>query len=370
MEWIGFLDATNAMTTCSEIAADLCLTTLKSPRIVRFMEKRGFAATSTICREFIAVFKITSYCVQERIGVLRAYKHNYPALQAFIVSKFIKIPFIVDISGNYELIRRLTGKTFYFSKLKNFPILRIFTRIAMNWLLGLPLRHASRVLGRNKGCYEHAFALGAHVEKLSLLRINNFNAAFNSFTPEQPPPKPVEYPYILFVARLAKINLPLDVIDAFDIAAPHLPEYRLVIVGDGPIRNDVEQRIECSEYKDRIVLMGRCPNDTVFNLTAHAKVALCPLSGAVLTEAMLCGIPVIAYDVAWHPEIVIDDYTGFLVPFRDTAALGEKVTFVINNYQEARTAGRRGRDLARVVFDQERIREKESMFYMQALTES
>jgi glycosyltransferase involved in cell wall biosynthesis len=350
LEWLGFLDPANALNTRIEITNDLYLVTCKSPNIIRFLKKTGLIATSTIFRD--------------------AYNHHYQALEACLVSGFIKIPFMVEMRGNYELIRRLTGKTFYFRKLKRLPIIKFFARIATNWLLGLPLRHAVRVLGRNKCSYEHAFALGAPVERLSLLRINNFNAAFNSYNPAQPPATPAKYPYILLVGRLAKIKYPLDAIAAFDLAASHLPEYHLVIIGDGPIRHDVEQRKERSENKDRIVLMGACPSNIVLNWTAHANVAICPYSGSTLVEAMLCGIPVVAYDIENHAETVIDDYTGFLVPFRNIEALAEKMIYVIRNYEEARIVGMRGRELARVAFDKDKISEKESMYYMQALTDS
>jgi glycosyltransferase involved in cell wall biosynthesis len=369
IKWIGLLDATNSQEIKINITDDLHLITWKLPAVVRFLEKIGFAATSIVFRELAAIFKITSYCVKEQIGVLRAYKHNYPALQACLVSCFIKIPFIVDISGNYELIRRLTGKTFYLGKLNRLPLVKTVARRISNWLLGWPLRQACRVLGRNKNNYEHAFALGAPVDRLSLLRISNFSAAFNTYNPEQPPEEPANYPYLLFVGRLAKINFPLDVLNAFTIAAPQLPEYRLVIIGDGALRNDVEQRIEYSEYRDRIVLLGACSSDIVFKWTAHATVAICPMSGSTLVEAMLCGIPVIAYDIEWHAEIVIDDYTGFLVPFASIEDIAQKIIHVINNYEDAKIVATRGRDLARVVFDHERICEKESMLYMQALTE-
>jgi glycosyltransferase involved in cell wall biosynthesis len=93
------------------------------------------------------------------------------------------------------------------------------------------------------------------------------------------------------------------------------------------------------------------------------------MSGSTLVEAMLCGIPVIAYDIEWHAEIVIDDYTGFLVPFASIEDIAQKIIHVINNYEDAKIVATRGRDLARVVFDHERICEKESMLYMQALTE-
>jgi glycosyltransferase involved in cell wall biosynthesis len=370
MKWIGLLDPANSQDANIRFADNFELIAWKSPKIVEFLEKLKFFATSIIFRELITVLKITCFCNKERIGILRAYKHNYPALRAYLVSSFIKIPYIVDISGNYELKRRLIGKQWYFRKLNRLPIIKIFSTTLTNWLLGLPLRHAFHVFGRNKFCHEHAFALGTPIDRLSVLRINAFNAAFNSYNPEKPPAKPADYPYILFVGRLSELKFPLDVLDAFNLAAPHLPEYRLVIIGDGAIRHDVEQRKERSEYRDRIVLLGACSSDIVLTWTAHATVSLCPLSGSVLAEAMLCGIPVIAYDVAGHSEIVIDDYTGFLVPFRDTAALAEKLIYVIRNYEESRIIARQGRDLARAVFDKEKIWQKESLHYMQALTDS
>ena len=367
LDWIGFLDPSNVVQTEIRIAEDLYLKTWKPPKIVSIIEKVRFKATAILFRELIAIFRISSYCVQERIGVLRVYKHDYPALQAFLVSSFIKIPFIVDIIGNFELIRRLTGRVYYFRGLNDVPFIRMFAGNMNNWLLSLPLRHAHRVLGRNKTCYEHAFALGAPVDRLSLLRISNFSAKFNAYNPEKPPLKPAEYPYFLFVGRLVDIKYPLDVFDAFDIVAPHFPEYRLVIIGDGALREDVEQRREISKYKNRILLLGRCSSNTVFDWTAHATVCVCPLAGSTLVEALLCGIPVVAYDVAWHAEIVIDGYTGFLVPFRDTAALAEKIIYVVDNYDSAREVARHGRELVRVVFDKQKILEKESILYLQTL---
>lgn len=369
IEWIEVLDTANSLKTRIEIAENFYLTTWNSPNIVTIIKKTGFVATSIIFREMFAIFKLTRYCVKEQIGVLRAFKYDYPALQAYLVSSFIKIPYIVDIIGNFELIRRLTGKTYYLRKLNRLPFFRVFARIVTNWLLGLPLRHATRVLGRDKCTFEHALALGAPVERLSLLRISNFDPAFNSFDPGNPPANPAEYKYLLFVGRLVDIKFPLDVLDAFDLAAPHLPNYHLVIIGDGSLRSDVKQRIERSEYKNRIVLLGACPSDIVLNWTAHAKVAICPLAGSAVAEAMLCGIPVLAYFIAGHPELVIDGYTGYIVPFRNIEALSEKMISVIRNYDEAKMVGKRGRAVACGAFDKDKIRKKESMYYKQALTE-
>jgi glycosyltransferase involved in cell wall biosynthesis len=82
---------------------------------------------------------------------------------------------------------------------------------------------------------------------------------------------------------------------------------------------------------------------------------------------MLCGVPVIAYDVENHSEVVIDGYTGFLVPFRNVKALSKAIVSVANDYEKAKSIGLQGRELARVAYDKEKIMEKEGMVYMQAL---
>ena len=369
LEWIGILDAANVQHNTIKITDDLYLFTWRLPKFVLVMEEIGFRATSIFFREIIAVFKITRYCVKEKIGLLRAYKHDYPALQAYLVSSFIKIPFIVDIIGNFELIRKLTGKAYYFRNLNRLPFIGNFARPATNWLLGLPLRHASRVLGRDKCTYEHAYSLGAPVERLAFIRLSNFNSAFTVYNPEQPPVKPASYPYFLCVGRLVEVKYPLDVIAAFDLAAAHLPEHHLVIIGDGGLANDVRQKIEHSIYKDRIVLLGACSSDIVLRWTAHAEAAIGLYAGYTLVEAMFCGIPVIAYFLDGHPELVIDHYTGYIVPFRNINALVEKMIYVCRNVEEAKMVGMRGREVAHISFDQDKVRENESRYYKQALTE-
>jgi glycosyltransferase involved in cell wall biosynthesis len=367
INWVGLFDPDNSLNEDIRVEDDLFLIARRLPKTIKFIKGIGLKATSTIFREFYSAYKISDFCVKEKVGILRAYKHNFPALRVYLSSCLIKIPFIVDITGNYELIRRLNGKPFYFRQLTKIPFLRIFAPALTNWLLGVPLKHATFVLGRNKNNYEHAFALGAAVEKMSLLRVSNFNHAFNNFDTGKLPSPPVGFPYVLLVGRLVLIKFPFDVIDAFEIAAPKLPEYRLVIIGDGALRQEVVQRIECSPFKDRIVFLGPCSSDTVFSYTAHAKIAVCPFSGYTLAESMLCGVPVIAYDVENHSEVVIDGYTGFLVPFRNVKALSKAIVSVAKDYAQAKLIGLQGRELARVAYDKGKILEREGSVYLQAL---
>jgi glycosyltransferase involved in cell wall biosynthesis len=67
------------------------------------------------------------------------------------------------------------------------------------------------------------------------------------------------------------------------------------------------------------------------------------LLGQTLLEGMACGIPAICTDVASMPEIVVDGVTGFIVPPNDPAKLGEKLAWLRDHPEEARTIGRAGR---------------------------
>jgi glycosyltransferase involved in cell wall biosynthesis len=369
LRWIGFFDPANSQDTDLAIANDAHIILRKTPKFLRWLDEIGLEATSIPLRELLAVFRTIKYCVEQHIGVLRAYKHDYAALRAYLTSRLIGIPYLVDISINFALVERLAAKKYYFKQFRKFPLIGFFDKGLTYWLYGLPLRHAFRVFGRSKCAYEHAFALGTPVERLSLLRISNFDDRFSTFDRQKMPPRPIEYPYFLFVGRLTAVKYPIDVIDAFNLAASQLPDYRLILIGDGSLRPNIEEKIERSEHKDRIILTGVCSSEEVFAWTAHAAASICPFSGSTLAEAMLCEVPVIAYDVAGHAELVIDDYTGFLVLFRDIEALAERMVYVGRNAEAARSVAIQGRGFALAVFDKKRIREKESLFYTQALAE-
>lgn len=57
----------------------------------------------------------------------------------------------------------------------------------------------------------------------------------------------------------------------------------------------------------------------------------------------------------------------YLLPFRDTAALADKMDYVAKHPDVAKKIGLQGRDFARIVFDKEKILQKESMYYKQVL---
>jgi glycosyltransferase involved in cell wall biosynthesis len=106
-------------------------------------------------------------------------------------------------------------------------------------------------------------------------------------------------------------------------ALASVPAAQLVIVGDGPERAALERRGE-AKLAGRLAFLGNL--DTVADAYAAGDlVALASRGGdsmpAVLIEAGLMGLPVVATPIEAIPEIVLDGRTGAIVPVDDLPAL-------------------------------------------------
>lgn len=67
------------------------------------------------------------------------------------------------------------------------------------------------------------------------------------------------------------------------------------------------------------------------------------LLGLVMLESMACGTPVVCTDVGGMPEFVEHGVTGFVVPPNDPGALRERISYLLQNPEEAARLGREGR---------------------------
>jgi glycosyltransferase involved in cell wall biosynthesis len=132
-------------------------------------------------------------------------------------------------------------------------------------------------------------------------------------------------PVIVFAGRLSpekRLDLLLDAFTQLRCSQ----EARLLILGDGPQRSWVEQRIRAQGLGDSCVAMGFVEN--VLPLIASSHVLVLPSDyegfGNVLVEAMACGVQVIATSCPHGPAEILDNGRyGQLVPTGDVAALQE-----------------------------------------------
>ena len=154
-------------------------------------------------------------------------------------------------------------------------------------------------------------------------------------------------PCILWTGRLDANKDPLVALDAFERAAPELPDARLWCrYGDAPLLGDVERRVAASPIlRERVTLLGRCAHA---EMEAHYRAAElfvqpshregCSYS---TIEALACGVAPIVGDIPSMRRIVGD--AGALVPLGDASALAAAIVEMSRRDPQARRAAARAR---------------------------
>lgn len=136
------------------------------------------------------------------------------------------------------------------------------------------------------------------------------------------------------------------------------------LVGDGPDRAQLSERIDAAGLTDHVQLLGLRTRDQVVELVRDADVVAAPSvpsrSGrregipVVLMEAMACGVAVVASDLTGIPELVEHGRCGLLVPPGDDAALADALASLHDDPQLRSRLGRGGRCKVLEEFDLEK----------------
>ncbi len=112
-------------------------------------------------------------------------------------------------------------------------------------------------------------------------------------------------------------------------------EKRLVIIGHGKEKGDLENLVKNLGLKDCVTFIGKIPNNEVFKYMASSDVFVLPsLSEGfpiVILEAMASGLPIVTTKVRGLPEIFKDGRNGFLVEPRNPEKIAEKVLIILND---------------------------------------
>lgn len=157
--------------------------------------------------------------------------------------------------------------------------------------------------------------------------------------PHVPPPGG---PYLVAIGRLAAQKGFSLLIEALSQLAATHPDFRLTLVGDGPMRPEIEALIAANGLLGNVALPGWQDEVGVQRALTEAQALILPSFAEglpmVVMEAMAAGRPVIATAIAGVPELVIAGETGWLVPAGDARALSEAIAALARTPQDALTA--------------------------------
>ena len=178
-------------------------------------------------------------------------------------------------------------------------------------------------------------------------------------------------PVILFVGRLVERKGPEFLVRAAALVQKELPEVELVVIGDGPLRADLERQAKVLLRRYRF--LGMRSHEEVGEWMNRASLFCAPsvklpsgeeeAFGMVYAEAMAMEKPVVAFDSGGISEVVSHGHTGFLAPERDWRSLAEFISVLLQDAALRKKLGAAGRERVIREFDlSERTRILETIY--------
>jgi len=173
-------------------------------------------------------------------------------------------------------------------------------------------------------------------------------------------------PTILFVGRFDPRKGIPELIGACERLAREGRLFRLVLVGDGALRSQIE-RLARGTLRGRVHFEGHVGHDHLPRYYASADVFCSPARGGesfglVLLEAMASGVPVVATDLPGHRSVITPGVEGIAVPPRDPDALALALGRLLEDASLRARMGARGAERARA-FGWERIVDRLEVIY-------
>lgn len=143
-------------------------------------------------------------------------------------------------------------------------------------------------------------------------------------------------------------------------------DVKYLVLGDGPLRSDLEQMTRDLGIESRVLFTGNqtevCKYLSVFDIACLCSKEPEGCSNAIL-EAMALEKPVVATSVGGNVELVEDNATGFLIPAETPQALADAILTLLDNPEQARAMGERGKEKITREFNLERmIRDYETLY--------
>ena len=159
---------------------------------------------------------------------------------------------------------------------------------------------------------------------------------------------------IVSVGRLVHRKGQDVLIEAMPAIIKDVPEAHILMIGEGPYRSYLENRVKALGIQERVTFIGRiqyadlpryiCVGD-LFVMPSRSRLAGLEVEGLgiVYLEASACGLPVIAGDSGGAPDAVIEGETGLVVDGTSKSDVAAAVVELLLDPDRSKAMGIRGR---------------------------
>jgi glycosyltransferase involved in cell wall biosynthesis len=297
------------------------------------------------------VQRISQLLSSTRAEVMHVHAVGIGGLDAFVAARRGGVPFVVTHHATlswFEPFRNWTSDlTFWFER-----------------------KSAARIVCPYGAARDQMVAHGAPVDRTSVVPFCVDARKFDRGV-ERAPSRGSPF-RILFVARLIEGKGHGDLLRAV-ASLRHLHDrLQVVIVGDGPLRSQIEEEVRALGLDGLVAITGHVANERVPELMREASVVALPsyMPGETfplsLIEAMAMRIPVIASRWFGIPDIVAHGETGLLVEPRDVSSLARAIERLANDPELAQKFGQNGHERAMKLFTSDAVAASYGTIYEEA----
>lgn len=172
-----------------------------------------------------------------------------------------------------------------------------------------------------------------------------------------------------YIGRLVKLKNLETLLASFHMLSANKPNARLMIVGDGPERENLENQAQQLGIGERVEFLG-FRDDAVAFLKEFDVFVLPSLSEGIprcIMEAMAASIPVVASDIPGNRNLVSNGETGLLFTVGDSRELTEKITYMMDRPAAAGEMARCGNREVEAEYSNRRMAQDYTALYHELL---
>lgn len=271
-----------------------------------------------------------------------------------------------SLSGLAALLSRERHKLPYVVTVQGSDVFKTHNKPGIRQMVGLALRKAGKVIALSRALKTAALGFGLKDENVVVIPngINISQFPFASLDEKKD--------QVLFVGSLIERKGPGTLLQAMRLVHEFLPEVKLVLVGEGDERANLEQFITANAMSDYVRLAGTQPQSAVAELMRESKLFVLPSieegQGVVLMEALASGTPCVGSRVGGIPDVVTED-VGRLVEPGDAPALAEAIRAYLTDADLWENASIAGRQRVLEYYDWNHLADEISAVYAEVLAE-
>ena len=261
-----------------------------------------------------AIGKLWHYVREERPDTALVFAHELAVLLV-LLRTICRLRYTI-VARNVTILsrRRELSSSFWHKHVVDYMVRRVYGRV-------------DHIIAQSQGMAEdltRAYGIGASMVTV----INNpvapqIAAAARTYPAEKQPPCD-----ILFIGRLAEVKGLKHLLSAFSLCLVRIPELKLWLVGDGPLRDQMCGRAQELGIAHAVRFEGFATDIAQYYRRARVLALTSLYEGFpnVVVEALTFGVPAVAFDCPSGPrEIIRDGVNGFLVPLSDDALFADKL---------------------------------------------